>query len=59
MPCREMKELEASLHGYKEAALLFTRIDVRDLSGGMPYGEARVSYTMQVHRQSCVLCRKP
>ena len=59
MPCKELKELEASLHRYQEATLSFTRINVSDLSGGMPYGEARVSYTMQMHRQNCALCRKP
>jgi hypothetical protein len=58
MPCKEMKELEASFHRYQEAARSFTRINVSDLSGGMPYGEARVAYTMQMHRQSCVVCRK-
>jgi hypothetical protein len=58
MPCKEMKELEASFHHHQEASRSFPPIDVSDLSGGMPYGEARVAYTMQMHRQSCPLCRK-
>ncbi len=57
MPCKEMKELEASFHRHQEVSRAFNRINVGDISGGMPYGEARVAYVMQMHRQSCILCR--
>ena len=49
MPCTEMKELMASSNKY---AATTNALDTPRAA------EARVAYTMQMHRLSCGLCRR-
>jgi hypothetical protein len=57
MPCKEMKEFEASFNNHIEATSIFNRIYSGSSAGVMPYREARVAYVMQVHRRSCPSCK--
>jgi|HubBroStandDraft_4_1064222.scaffolds.fasta_scaffold208021_1 hypothetical protein len=60
MPCTEMQELEASNRKYNE----LSHITMALLSAGRGEfskwhraGRARIAYSMQMHRQSCTVCR--
>ena len=60
MPCTEMQELEASNRKYNE----LSHITMALLSAGRGEfskwhraGRARLAYTMQMHRQTCNVCR--
>ena len=60
MPCTEMKELEARNERYNELSFItmsLLSVGRGEFSKWHRAGRARLAYTMQMHRQSCGVCR--
>jgi hypothetical protein len=57
MPCTEMRELEAAYNSFAERR----HVAVKPTSNRrkMPTGwqRTRAAYVMQIHRQTCAICR--
>ena len=59
MPCKEMKELEASFRHQTDTNLLDGSTHPNKVPDGIRHGEARVAYVMLTHRRKCEVCRTP
>lgn len=60
MPCAEMQELEASNNRYNDRSLITISLLAagrNEFSKWHRAGRARLAYNMQMHRQTCDICR--